>query len=172
METKIVDNIIFYPIADFSKYFISKCGKICSEKSNIIMKLQSNKDGYCKIGLCKDGKKYTKLIHRLLAEIFIPNPENKQFIDHKNHIRNDNRLENLHWVTKKENNQNQSKQSTSLWQGVIYEESGNRYRAQWRDENNKQCYKSYSANLYGMFALLMAINKREEMVKLLYNRQE
>ena len=77
METKIYENIIFYPIPNFPKYFISKCGKIYSEqKSNKILKLQSS-DGYFRIGLRIDGKKYIKSIHRLLALIFIPNPKNK-----------------------------------------------------------------------------------------------
>ena len=156
METKIVDNIIFYPIADFPKYFISECVKIYSEKSNKILKPSSD-DGYFRVQLCKDGKKYKKLVHRLLAEIFIPNPENKPCIDH---------------ITRKENNQNQSKKDTSLWQGVSYYPRNNRYRAQWRDENGKQCEVSYSYSVYGIFALLMAINKREEMVKILYNRPE
>tara|TARA_R110000851_G_C12837206_1_gene541341 strand:- start:155 stop:670 length:516 start_codon:yes stop_codon:yes gene_type:complete len=171
METKIYENIEFYQIADFPKYFISECVKIYSEKSNKILKPSSD-DGYFRVQLCKDGKKYKKLVHRLLAEIFIPNPENKPCIDHKNRIRTDNRLENLHWVTRKENNQNQSKKDTSLWQGVSYYPRNNRYRAQWRDENGKQCEVSYSYSVYGIFALLMAINKREEMVKILYNRPE
>tara|TARA_R110002124_G_scaffold234201_1_gene399594 strand:- start:59 stop:577 length:519 start_codon:yes stop_codon:yes gene_type:complete len=172
METKIVDNIIFYPIANFPKYFISKCAKICSEKSNKILKLRTNKYGYFSICLCKDGKRYYKKLHRLLADIFIPNPENKTCVDHKNRIRTDNRLENLRWVTVKENSQNASKKDTSLWQGVCYNKRMNSYRARWNDENSTERCASFSIKLYGMFALLMAINKREEMVKLLYNRSE
>ena len=61
-------------------------------------------DGYLHIRL--DGKNYS--FHRLLAIAFIPNPENKQFIDHINRNPLDNRLENLRWATREENNQNQS----------------------------------------------------------------
>jgi len=170
METKIYENIEFNPIANFPKYFISKDGKIYSVKRNKILKPQTHKYGYLQFNLCKDGKSYYKKLHRLLAETFIPNPENKPCVDHKNRIRNDNRLENLHWVTRKENNENTSKQSKSLWQGISYHK--NSYAASWCDENSKQCQASFSVNKYGMFALLMAINKRQEMVKLLYNRSE
>lgn len=54
--------------------------------------------GYYVIGSIK--------IHRVVAELFVPNPENKQFIDHINTVKTDNRAENLRWVTAKENSNN------------------------------------------------------------------
>tara|TARA_R110000772_G_scaffold234007_1_gene345598 strand:+ start:22 stop:492 length:471 start_codon:yes stop_codon:yes gene_type:complete len=67
------------------------------------MKPSKTKDGYMNIGLYKNGKQKFFLIHRLLALHFIPNPENKPCIDHINGVRDDNRLENLRWVTYQEN---------------------------------------------------------------------
>ena len=49
-----------------------------------------------------------KKIHRLVAQHYIPNPENKKEVDHINNIRNDNRVENLRWVCHQENMDNQS----------------------------------------------------------------
>ena len=45
-------------------------------------------------------------VHRLVAETFIPNPDNKPFVDHINRVRDDNRVENLRWVTRSENQRN------------------------------------------------------------------
>ena len=65
-----------------------------------------NKFGYEIVELYKNSKHYQKKVHRLVAEAFIPNPEHKPCIDHINAIKNDNRVENLRWVTHKENMNN------------------------------------------------------------------
>lgn len=59
--------------------------------------------GYYMVTLNKNGKCTNTTIHRLMAEAFIPNPENKPFVDHINGIRSDNRIENLRWCTNQEN---------------------------------------------------------------------
>ena len=71
-----------------------------------ILKLKVDKYGYNIISFCKNGKHKTYTIHRLVASAFIPNTENKSCIDHINTIKTDNRVENLRWVTNKENMNN------------------------------------------------------------------
>lgn len=74
-------------------------------KSQIISQ-HTAKNGYLQVVIFKqcDKKTYNKMIHRLVAEAFISNPENKQTINHKNSNKLDNRLYNLEWNTMQENN--------------------------------------------------------------------
>jgi hypothetical protein len=67
--------------------------------------LKNYKDlnGYLFYQLWKNKKSKTAFIHRLLGEAFLCNPENKSDINHKNGVRDDNRLENLEWATRSEN---------------------------------------------------------------------
>ena len=64
-----------------------------------IVRPSTDKNGYLFVTLKKNGTETHKTIHRLIAEAFIPNPENKPTVNHKNHIRTDNRIENLEWAT-------------------------------------------------------------------------
>ena len=93
-------------------YQVSSKGKIKSvertDRNNHkvkekIRKLNSDKYGYLMVNLWKDGTNKTSYIHRLVAQAFIPNPDNKPCIDHINTDKTDNRVENLRWVTPKEN---------------------------------------------------------------------
>lgn len=62
-----------------------------------------SKEGYRKVSFYKDNKRKDYLVHRLVAESFIPNPNNKPFIDHIDTNRTNNKIDNLRWATQKEN---------------------------------------------------------------------
>lgn len=62
-----------------------------------------NKDGYCKVKLNKDGKSKEFFVHRLVAQAFIENPDNKLEVNHIDFDRTNNRASNLEWVSHSEN---------------------------------------------------------------------
>ncbi|MDE7345134.1 MAG: NUMOD4 motif-containing HNH endonuclease [Muribaculaceae bacterium] len=71
-----------------------------------LCKLTVIRYGYTLVHLWRNNKGFRRSVHRLVAESFLPNPENKPEVDHLNTITNDNRVENLRWVTSIENSQN------------------------------------------------------------------
>lgn len=85
-------------IINFENYQISDDGRVWSKKSNKWLK-PIDVNGYKKVSLYKNGKEYQRLVHRLVAEAFIPNPNNYEEINHINEDKSDNRVENLEWCT-------------------------------------------------------------------------
>jgi hypothetical protein len=83
-------------ISGFLKYPTTKIRK------GKILRQSKDKDGYLKVALFKDREKKYLRVHRIVAMTFIPNPENKKTVDHKNTIVDDNRVENLSWMTHKQ----------------------------------------------------------------------
>ena len=93
-------------IEGFENYYITEEGKVWSEKSQKFMKPHLDKYGYEIIAISEDSYNRKKFkVHRLVAKAFLPNPEDKPMVCHKNHDRADNRVENLVWGTHKENMQ-------------------------------------------------------------------
>ena len=103
-------------IEDFKGYFISTEGKVfCNlgqgnrDKDKTVplyeVKPRLTKNGYVRVYARQNStnKRKDLYVHRLVAIHFIENPENKKYVNHKNCIRHDNRVENLEWVTAKEN---------------------------------------------------------------------
>lgn len=69
-----------------------------------IMKIKNNGNGYMLVSLTKQKIPKNKYVHRLVAESFIPNLNNKKYINHLDGIKSNNTLENLEWCTQSDNN--------------------------------------------------------------------
>lgn len=98
----IIKEIAFYEIIHCPEYLISKCGKIYSTKKNKLVKTFSY-DNYCRVSVSLNGKQKTFYLHRLIAQHFIENPQNKKEVNHIDGNKCNNAIDNLEWVSHKEN---------------------------------------------------------------------
>lgn len=91
----------FRAIEGYPAYKVSNLGRIKNPYGRIIK--ANYKEGYMQVGLRNEDGVKQKRLHRLVAKAFIPNPENKEQVNHINGNKSDNRVENLEWVTNFEN---------------------------------------------------------------------
>jgi hypothetical protein len=107
------------PIHGFKDYLIDESGNIYRPEREVFInratdphsrkrkakqvKLNKKRTGYIEVVLCDGHKRFYRLVHRLVAETFIPNPEGKREVNHKDGDKTNNHVSNLEWVTPKEN---------------------------------------------------------------------
>lgn len=93
-------------IEKYPDYMISNLGNVKSLKygKERMLKQKINKNGYCNIAICKDGKQKTYLVHRIVATHFLPNPNNLPQVNHRDENKQNNCVENLEFCTHQYNN--------------------------------------------------------------------
>lgn len=105
-------DIVYDGVNYTNLYQVSDYGRVMSLKTNRILKGRKDTSGYFMVVLCKDGKQKNILIHRLVAETFLPNPFNLPCVNHKDEDKtnnfvgtpeNDYKDGNLEWCTHKYN---------------------------------------------------------------------
>lgn len=84
-------------------YAVTSCGRVWSYRRNKFLKPQPNPKGYLRVGLCIDGKTSSKYVHRLVAESYIPNPNNYETVDHIDNDKSNNCINNLQWMERTDN---------------------------------------------------------------------
>lgn len=98
-EIEIWKDIVGYE----GKYQVSSLGRIKNFKKNTFLKPINHSGGYLNVDLYKNGTSLKKFIHRLVAEAFIPNPNNLPEVNHKDEYKKNNNVNNLEWCSPKYN---------------------------------------------------------------------
>jgi hypothetical protein len=140
-----------------SRYSISNLGNVISHigKDKELVKLNTA-NGYLFVRLSKDGKANTEFIHRLVAEHFLDNSDNLPQVDHIDFNKKNNNVQNLQWITAKENNRKSKSKKViqksrcgkfkiKMWDGLghIQESLG------FNKSNIQKCCKGKKPTMYG-----------------------
>lgn len=101
---------VWRPVKHYENvYLVSNLGNVKRKSTNIILKAVNNGSNYWGVSLCVKSKAVRVYVHRIVAESFIPNPENKAEVNHIDGDRSNNSLANLEWVTRSENHHHRYK---------------------------------------------------------------
>lgn len=98
----------FYEVSNLGnvrsvKLWSSRYNKVIVRKSPMLLKQETTRDGYKRVVLCLFGQHYHMAVHRLVAELFVENPMNHLYVNHKDENTANNIAENLEWCTAKYN---------------------------------------------------------------------
>jgi len=116
---------------------VSDCGEIISLNINKPICQWVDNVGYLQVNLRKEGKKYYKRVHRIVAETFIPNPLNLPQVNHKDGNKRNNNIDNLEWTNNKQN-------TLHGYQNNLYHSNKRSIKIEVFDKNNTyiNTYKS------------------------------
>ena len=139
-------------IQGFPDYLIYPDGRVWSKKrkgtKGGFVKSQTDLNGYSYVGLSRDQIRPLKKIHRLVAIHYIPNPENKNTVDHIDRDKKNNNVENLRWATSKEQRANQGdykliyRNNSSGFKNISFHKAKNSWRFNSKKPKTDRHFKS------------------------------
>lgn len=175
--TKKLDEIGFRDVVDFPDYRVSSCGVVMTKtrldragktrKERELVKTLRY-DGYTSVVLRNDEKTKACLVHRVVAEAWLPNPSNLPEVDHIDSVRNNCHVDNLQWISKKDNARKQAVVKGNIpYKGVSKTSSSKTYVARIKDDNGKtinlcgfltpeeaaSAYDRIAVEIYGQYAM-------------------
>ncbi len=175
MNTGII-NEEWRSISGYVNYQVSNIGRVRNATTGLVLKEQISNVGYRNVGICLDKKQKRFLTHRLVAGEFIDNPDNKKCVDHINHDKGNNTINNLRWVSTSENSANRTKRTNtsskykgvciykrdSTWQALI--KINGKQKSLGRFSSEKEAatkYNQAAIEHFGQYALLNEISSDE-----------
>jgi len=120
-----LNTIIWKQVPWYENYEINNIWECTNTKFNRVLKLNYTMTWYKKIRVSKNNIPKSLLVHRLVAELFIREPKENEQVNHKNWVKDDNRVENLEWCTASKNQKH-------------------RYDVLWQEWNNKWKFWKYA----------------------------
>jgi hypothetical protein len=121
---------LYYITDDLKIFSVARKGT----SGNEIIPQMNTKNGYLRVSLSKDNKRKKVMLHRIIAENFIPNPNNYTIVDHINGNKLDNRIENLRWCSQAENtrfdNHKIRSNNTSGFRGISFDKRCSKYQTE------------------------------------------
>ena len=135
MTTTLITGIIqeeWRSINGYLNFQVSSLGRVRNIKTARIFKSYIDNAGYIQVALYEDKKQTSLKVHRLVAQEFLDNPGNKATVDHIDHDKTNNCINNLRWATISENNMNKRKtksQTSSSYKGVYFHKASKKWQA-------------------------------------------
>lgn len=161
---------IWEKIKGFENYQISNLGRVKrtswarNSPNGKILKPSKNHSGYLTVCIRKDKKSYCKLIHRLIAEAFIDNPNNYETVDHIDGDKTNNTINNLQWMTQQDNwyKYKNSEKFKEVYQKIKQKCSNKKQRKRnERVPKKKRCYIFNNTVFFKFKDLQKYLNKNE-----------